>query len=691
MVDSNATATNAAADVATSEAECRARLFTHPDDASAMRRLGWLCGQSGRMDEARDLLDRALVIAPRAADLHITAAALAAQDGDVESAEQGYRQALTLDPSAASAHVGLGQIAHQRSQWQAAEQYHRAALKISPEMVNGLLGVGAARLAQGDTQQAAQWFLRAAQLYPQHPLALTQYARAMLVAGDPQAAARPVIRALEIDPDFASARQLLGHVELARGRPVQAEHAFAALLAQTPGDVDVHAGLGHALQAQQRYAEAIPHFDMALAVHGGDENLATQRAGCVLQCGQADDAVADLQAFIKANPRCEMPRVLLAQIFDQSGHADEALAFWQAACSADADDALAHTELARRHEIAGDFAGSADNAAKSAADKRVPSALLRARVALRGGDMVAAQRELLAMAAKNLSPEHAVERYRLLGVVHDHNHRQAEALLAFREAQRIGSTRLPELTDAATTKTLLQPVLSLDELQTPRTPAPVLLLGLPGSGVEKIAALLNDQDGVVVRYDRFGEQFDLFADPTDPRLLSPLSQSELGMLAKRYARAQQRSLPTTDALVIDWIPVFDARVLAQARRVLPGLRAICVDAPDREAAFLRWLAFGWANCHAVDPLKTAQWWHRAAEHLALVDGILPVEHVRADAVLAQPGQAGDGLAAFLDKPPLASGTYSQVLQRHIRRSSAQFDLAPASEYRSVMGEAFAAL
>lgn len=689
MAQSTATKTNV--DTVSSESECRARLFTNPDDVGAMRRLGWLCGQSDRMLEARDLLDRALAIEPGSVDLRLTAAALAENDADIESAEQGYRSVLAIDPNVAAAHVGLGNIAHKRGQWQIAEQYHRAALKIAPEAINGLLGLGSARLAQGDTQQAAQWFLRAAQLYPQHALALTHYARAMLVVGDAHAAARPVIRALEIDPDLAPARRLLGHVELARGRPAAAEQAFRALLAQAPDDPEGLAGVGYALHAQQRFVEALAYFDVALAANGDDENLATERATCVLQCGHADAAVADLRVFVEGHPHCERPRVLLARVLDQSGHADEALAFWQAACSADEHDALAHAELARRQESAGDFAGATASAVKSAADKRTPSGLMRARVALRNADTVTAQRELLAMATKNMPEEFAVERYRLLGVVHDHNHRHAEALLAFREAQRIGSVPLPPLTDAESIRALLQPVLSLDELQSPRIPAPVLLLGLPGSGVEQVAALLNDQDGVVVRHDRFGEQFDLFADPSDPRLLSPLSQSELGVLAKRYARVQQRSLPQSDDLVIDWIPVLDARVLAQARRVLPGLRAICVDAPDREAAFLRWLAFGWVHCHAVDPLDAARWWHRAAEQLALVDGILPVEHVQADVLLADLKQAGDGLAAFLDRPALTGGAYSQVLQRQRRRSAAQFELAPSSDYRATLGEAFAAL
>lgn len=692
MVDQSPIASNIDADTESSEAQCRARLFTDPNDVVAMRRLGWLCGQSGRMAEARDLLDRALAIAPQSVNLQVTAAELAAQDGDPEAAEPGYRKALALDPNAAAAQVGLGRIAYERGQWQIAEQYHRAALRVAPEAINGLFGMGLARLAQGDAQQAVQWFLRAAQLYPKNPLALTHYARVMLVIGDVQAAARPVIRALELAPDLLLARQLHGQVELARGQPAAAERAFHAVLAKTPDEPEAHAGLGHALRAQQRLAEAITHFDIALAARDDDENLVADRAACLLQSGQADTAVSDLRAYIDAHPRCEIPRVLLASVLDGSGHADEALAFWQAACAANADDGLAHAELARRQEAAGDFAASAESVARSGDDKRAPIALLRARSALRQADAVAAQRELLAMSTKSLPPEQASERYRLLGVVHDSNRRYAEALLAFREAQRIGATPLPELPDANIIEPLLQPVLSLDELQSPRTPAPILLLGLPGSRVEDVAALLNDQDGMIIRHDRFKEHYDLFGDPTDPRLLSPLSQAELGMLAKRYARAQQRAVPVADALVIDWIPVLDVRVLAQARRALPGLRAIRVDAPDREAAFLRWLAFGWANCHAVDPLQAARWWHRAADHLALVDAILPTEHVRAEELLADAEPSGDGLAAFLDVASLgSSGVSTQTMRRDRRAHAAQFGLASPTDYRGVLGEALAAL
>ncbi|MDN5924751.1 MAG: tetratricopeptide repeat protein, partial [Xanthomonadales bacterium] len=377
MVEQPVTSANDMVDTGANEAECRARLFTDPEDVQAMRRLGWLCGQHGRIEEGRDWLERALALQPQSTNLELPAAALAAAAGDDEEAESAFRKILAHSPNTSAAQTGLGHIAQGRQQWQAAENYFRAALKLAPEALDALLGLGQSRLALGDTQQAARWFMRATQLYPQHPLALTRYAQALLTHGDAQAAARPLIRALEIDADFIEARRMLGHVELVRGRVEAAEAAFRSVLAKALS-ADAYAGLGHALRMQQRFAEAVNAYDHAIGAGESNEQIVTERAACMLRSGQANTAVADLLGYIETHKRCGLPRLLLARIYDQSDRADDALALWQAASSTDAQDALAQAELAQRLELSGDFAACKQALGNAAADQRVPTTLLRA-------------------------------------------------------------------------------------------------------------------------------------------------------------------------------------------------------------------------------------------------------------------------------------------------------------------------
>ncbi|HET6631392.1 MAG TPA: tetratricopeptide repeat protein [Rhodanobacteraceae bacterium] len=689
MAEKKRTAT-VAGDALQSEKQCRARLFTHPDDTAALEVLGRLCAQSGRVAEGRSYLERALGITPQSPDLQQSAARLAMLAGDIEAAEEGFRRALELRPNFAAAAVGLGQVAQARQQWINAERHFREAARNAPDDVEVLLGLGQVRLARGDGEEAARWFMRATQLYPQHPVALTHYAGALLSHGSAQAAARPLNRALEIEPGHLPARVLLGRVELARGRPEAARVAFAAVLEQEPGEFEAQAGLGHALRALGRTAEAVAAYDAALALRPDAEELVTARSVCLLQEGQAETAVGDLRAWIAAHPRSSGPRMLLADIYDQAGRSGDAVTLWQQAANADRSDAVAHAELARRREFEGNF-GAAHSAAEACAeDKRPSTLLLRARIALRGDAAARAQRELLAIDAAKLPPELALERFRLLGVVHDHNGRYAEAVLAFREAQRMSARPLPVLADADAAAPRLRSLRALEVLEAPRSPAPVLLLGLPGTRVEDVAVLLADQPGVAVRTDRFKEQLDLFGDADDPALLEALSQQEVHSLARRYRRALSRAVPAAATRVVDWLPVLDVRVLAQARRALPGLRAIRIDGDPRRA-FLRWLAFGWDHLHAVEPVAAARWWRRARAHLDVAEDIIPVERLDGEALLADPARAGADAARLLGLGSLCEGHGASEQRQRKYMLAMQFALSDPGAYEAVLGEALAAL
>lgn len=672
------------------EAELRAQLATLPNDPETLRALAVHCAQHGRFDEAVPLIEQAVAAQPNDIRLRLVAAGIHANAGNLDAAQKGYDLALTLQPGLIPALIGLAQLAEAREQYPRAEKLYRDALESEADHVDALIGLGRTQLAQERTEQAVQIFGRATQLYPQHARALANYGQALLLRGTPQVAARPLIRALELDDQLVEARLLLGHAELGRGNAPAAEAAYRQVLQQVPSIVAL-AGLADAMRAQGRFAEALDAYKAAVDSLPDSEGLVASHALCLARLGRVGEAVEELRAFIAAHPASDAPRALLASIYDNSGHVDDSLSLWRDSIARDPQDHRAHAELALRLEAQGDLDAAATASDGSDGDNRPDVRLLRSRVAIRRGDYARAQRELLATDPRALPPGLARDRYRLLGLVHDHNNRHAEATLAFREAQRVEAGVLPTVADPTQVAQALAPLDNEPGLPNPRFPAPVLLLGLPGSGVERVAALLGDSAGVALREDRFNGQLDLFGDGDEPWALMNTPVAQLEVQAKRYARGVERVFGGMPPVLVDWIPTFDARILALARRALPGLRVIVVDV-DPEQAFLDWLAFGYQKSYRIaEPVDAARWWKAAQGQIELLAARVPTVRVNADALLAAPATAGQALAAFLGVEKLTLGTRTLLRMAAPGGLPTRFAPERVAAYRGALAEAFAAL
>lgn len=673
------------------EAALRQRLDEQPHDADALADLAVLRAQAGHLDEALDLARRAVEMREDDPRLHLIAGGMAGNAGDGDEAVSRYRAVLELRPDSADAHVGLGQIAEARDQLGAAGEHYDAALRSAPQHADALIGKARLAMLSGHAEQSVQQFAKVVQMYPRHARALTGYGQALIERGTPEHAARPLKRALELDDRLLQARLMLAHVELHKGNVQVAERGYREVLQGEPSNDGALAGLGDALRAQNRMDEAWLTYDVARKRRPDAEILTVLRNTCLGAIGREDEAVEDLRAYIAEYPRTNLPRQLLADILRGRGHKDEVEAMWQDAVNTDPEDALAQGELARAFENRGQFDKAVAAAAHSTADKRPAVALMRARLALRNGDPAVAERELLELKNTKLEPDAKRTRLRLMGLVHDRAGRWGEAALAFREAQRIGAGELPSLIPAEQLGPVIEPLLAEPELAHPRVAPPILLLGLPGSAVDRVATLLADQPGLVVRDDRLDARNDFFAQVEDASFLVPLPQSRLGVQARRYARAQERLAGSDAGQVIDWVPILDARSLPVAKLALPGVRAIIVDA-DPELAYLRWLALGWqTSLRMQDAVAAARWLRLERQQLQLAARYLPTLRIDADALMGDPQANGSDLANFLDLEALQPGPLTQTRIRASAGLDDGFVSGHQKNYRDALGEAFSEL
>lgn len=681
--------------LAEAEQGYRELLAASPDDAELLQLLGILRGQRGDLPEALQLVKRACELDPDNAARQYTLGELHLREGALDEAAAAYDQARMLNPNLASAHSGLGQVALLRGDLAAGEEHFKVALRADENDVQAITGLGNVAGMRGDSQRSLQWLTQAAELAPDDPLIQTSYAQAMLDQNMNDFAARAIDNALAVKPDYPLALAMRGELHLRKGEPAEALAIFRSLLARGEQVGAAHTGMGDLARLGGNFDAAIPEYDSALRVQPHLHPAAIRRADALARSGRVAQAIADLRRHIAAHPDGVRVYIALANLLAQGARHDEELAVWAAAQAHWPED----IDLQAQHALALDRAGRTAEALvladRAAASPRPALAMLRARGALLAGDPAAAVQRLQRIDESQFSgtpPRLPRRRQRLLGLAFDALEQWSDAVQAFAAAPR-QDVELPGL-----------PVLDEPELATLRQLAaepalahatgtpPVLLCGLPGSGVEQVATLLAEQTGWSVRRDRLGAAPDFISATFDGQLLQALDQAALARLARSYRRALKRlDLPESNR-VIDWIPLLDARVAPALQRALPGVRLLWVQRdPDEE--LLNWLGFGWLRGFALaDPLAGARWLRLAATHLAAAADLLPSLRVDPDALLAPAGEAARArLGEFLELDPLVLGPAARASTTGRGGLPTSFTNGHAAHYRETLAEAFAVL
>lgn len=624
----------------------RARLAESPDDVEALQLLGMLRFQLGDSDEGRRLAERAGELAPEDPGVILTLASMRFRDGDHEGARRGFHQALAFDPNLSGAHAGLGQLALMRNEYAKAEEHFRVALRVAEEP-HALAGLGSLLLERGELDGALRHLGRAADLAPNDAMIQMSLGQAFARRDTPAFAEQAFRNALRLRPDLHAARHWLGSLLIRQRRIGEAEEQYRALLEIPEFTLTALLGLGDAARAEQRFDEAASAYRAVLARDPSHAVAARALAWSLAQSGRHEDAIAAYDAALERNPEDDELRSARADLLTLLGRLPQAALGWRELLERNPANLFARSRLAIVSEYLGDVAQAqahAELALQARDDAEMQ--LIRVRALLRGGELEAARSVLAALGERELGQGQQRLRQNYLGRVHDRSGEPAEAVRCFVEAQRGVAAAVPALADP---RPELEAALR-EPAGSPWADAPVLLLGTPGSGVERVAALLADQPGLLVLRDRIGQpaRADEFGQPRFQHYCGELDEVARHALRERW-QAPLRGIETQGRTVVDWLPRWDAHLLALVRRAMPGTRLVVVERDPRDA-LLNWLAFGWAPGFPCGDLDGAvAWLARARRHLqyggALDDPRRLV--VAADPLLDGRAGATDALAGFL--------------------------------------------
>ena len=670
----------------------REHLEAEPNDADALHLLGLLRHQRGAGEEAQTLLARAHALAPEKAGIELALGTVRFQAGDLDAAKTHYEKALALDPNVGTAHAGLGQIALMKGEREVAEQHFRIALRAG-EDAQALAGLGALLLERDDLEAALRHLGRAADLAPNDPTIQLALGRAFARRGTDTFAEKAFENALRVKPDLVPARRGLASLVLKARRFREAESHYRALLDAPGFEAAGHVGLGDVARAEERFDDAVAAYNTALALDPMQSAPARALAWSLSRLGRNDEAIAAYDAYLARAPDDYEVRTARADLLMFIGRLADAASDWRALAEKNPGDMQAVSRLALLDEHMGQLESADARAALvlNAMPRDAEMLLIRIRAAMRRGDDENARRLLDTLAEQALTEGQQRLSWNYLGRLHDRMGNPADAARAFAEAQRGTPASMPAL-DTPRPELELALTESVGEAW---TDAPVLLLGTPGSGVERIAALLADQPGLVVLRDRIGQlqRVDDFNQPRFAYYTGELSEADRVALRERYLAPLRHAGIAPGRTIVDWLPRWDAHLLALVRRAYPGTRLVIVERDPRDA-FLNWLAFGWARGFGLaDTAAFSEWLARARDHIHYADALDEPRRivVDADAVLDDPAGNGAELARFLGIETLEPGANHAAMSHGLGGLPVRFPRGHWQWYAEALAEPFAKL
>ena len=257
---------------------------------------------------------------------------LAAFDrGDTTAARAAFEKALALKTDEVTAHTYLGIIADQAGDLKEAERHFAAAVKADPNRASVRNNYGAILMRTGRSTLAAAEFEKSLKLDPDQPNALANLAQIRFANDDLKASAELFKRAFTIKPDAEIARALTVIALRLKDNASASTYyqRYAAALAAESGTAAhapaARAELGAALFEAGLLQEAETELSAAVSLNPADTDSVVRLARVYLARKDLPAAGRTLEASVARGNDPAPVYALLADVYEQSGHVENAI------------------------------------------------------------------------------------------------------------------------------------------------------------------------------------------------------------------------------------------------------------------------------------------------------------------------------------------------------------------------------
>ncbi len=618
---------------------------------------------NGEPAQATAMLGSRLLLNPVDPELQYLAGVAKLRADDAETALIHLQACLEADPDHALGHMALGRAQRLLGQPVAAQAAFDIAVFLSPTLAGAHATMGELATVEGDREQASERAFAALHEGKDDPQAPLVQAGLALQAGEYAAALsllKPFLSGNNVGPRIAQIAvaayllqqqydQALEAVSLAsvgtKGMPAalralqvrvlldarrpEVLQLVRTLTSENPTSAQAWSLTAATELARGQFVHCIEAADRSLAIRPASSHTVRLKAMAYLRASKPNVAEQLLSTQVEVCPGdVKSWRMLLAAIIGPGNHqkAQQTARRWVGTAP---DEADAHGDLAALMEFNGDLDGAmmSARAALRAQAGHINALLIAARAELRIGRPGPVLAMLDRVHPSTLDLQQQLARLALLARAADVAGAHELAVARWTEKQALDPTALNAGKPGAIAEAKIpghQSVLTATD-----TMPIVFLVGLPGSGVQHIAAALAKYPGICLMGDRFSRQArnDGLSRPDWPSFEQGLIESQALMMRRRWIKPLRRlNLPGAYKLLIDWLPHLDARMYAAIARAIPEAKFLVVER-DSKDSLLDWLAFSGPHRLRFPPIEEAgQWYADAAGHLhfALEDQRVPV-------------------------------------------------------------------
>ena len=623
-------------------------------DAHAHALLAHAERANGDAAAALHAINRAVLLAPDDASIHFQRVGFLLKEHKLDEAQAALKRTIDLDPNQFEAYIVQAQMAIGRGEIDEAERLQRSAARLQPDDPQVKAIEGMVALRRGDGARAQALLTRASAQRPDDLQVLYSLGFAHLQQRSFAFAEQVFRRIIELSGEMRSLRGLLADILLQQQRPDEALEVLQPLLDDADSATPALKRMTAELElAVGRHERAIALLRDALAEEPRDPRAWALATDIWRRTGDLDDARAQLDAALSRHPEgVSLWQMRLAFEPEAGDGAKAVVDRWLAALP---DNVVGLEAAMHLHEIRGDDEAVAALAqrivelepGRTSAEMRLLDRLIRdqpeAAVAHVQGLIARAPDD----AKRGLMP--------WLGFAQDRAGRHGEAVLSWNAVNAAeAAVRWP--------LTVPGPAGGPWPEAAPRgrgTPPVAYLWGVPGSGVEKVAAVIGHA-GYPLRADRFTPN-----PPRDP-LQNPdtIASLNAAALAPEALLAQWRAaLPARgvhDGMIIDWLPFWDNALLKMLRPLQPGA-IVMIALRDPRDMLLEWMAFGSPIPFGLPSANDAALWiARQLQHVVALqrEQAQPHKIVRTDHALADleafAAEIGGGLGLEEIRVPPAS-------------------------------------
>lgn len=277
-------------------------LNVQPQSAAILTKLGIVCTHLKLMSEARGYLDAALQADPNQLEAYVSRGALHEALGDPASAIGDYERAVVLRPDFALAHFLLGNsLALSQRQADAITAYDRA-LALAPGFTDALHARGNVLRDLGRLDDAVHSYEAALQKDPHHYASLSSLADLQVDLGQNSAALANLDKVIALKPDNQDALLVRARLRYERSELELSYADFSRLVKLNPGHARAYEGIGNIHHRLNRLGPALANYEQSLALDATRGSAHLGRSAALRAMTQLEAALEAAQKAIELSP-----------------------------------------------------------------------------------------------------------------------------------------------------------------------------------------------------------------------------------------------------------------------------------------------------------------------------------------------------------------------------------------------------